>query len=139
MANMIMVSLNMNTSQIQLAIYVSVSTISGSTKIIEGSGRANILLPKRTKFEINDALYSPKSERNLLSFKDIRHSGYHIKIISEGNDEYLQITSLIQQNKNILVKLSALSSGLYYTRISTIIAHAIINQKFTDNFIIWHD
>ncbi|TYI50991.1 hypothetical protein E1A91_D12G142800v1, partial [Gossypium mustelinum] len=67
----------------------SVSTISGSTKIIEGSGRANILLFRGTKFQINDALYSPKSQRNLLSFKDIHHNGYHIETISEGNDEYL--------------------------------------------------
>jgi Pol polyprotein len=51
---------------------ISVSTISGSTRIIEGSGRANVLLPGGTKLEIIDALYSPKSQRNLLSFKDIR-------------------------------------------------------------------
>ncbi|TYI94233.1 hypothetical protein E1A91_D02G188600v1, partial [Gossypium mustelinum] len=70
----------------------SVSTIFGSTKIIESSGRADILLPRETKFQINDALYSPKSQRNLLSFKDIRHNGYHIETISERNDEYLQIT-----------------------------------------------
>ncbi|TYG89937.1 hypothetical protein ES288_A12G142000v1 [Gossypium darwinii] len=129
----------MNTSQIQLAINgeglclannatthtilknkkyfshltmqkASVSTVSGSTKIIEGSGRANILLPRGTKFQINGALYSPQSQRNLLSFKDIHHNGYHTETISEGNDEYLQITSIIQGNKNIL--------------------------KFTDDFII---
>ncbi|KAB2080298.1 hypothetical protein ERO13_A05G059650v2 [Gossypium hirsutum] len=50
----------------------SVSTISGSTTIIEGSGRAIIFLPRGTKIEIINALYSPKSQRNLLSFKDIR-------------------------------------------------------------------
>ncbi|KAB2076703.1 hypothetical protein ERO13_A06G052350v2, partial [Gossypium hirsutum] len=58
----------------------SISTIFGSTKIIESYG---ILLPRGTTFQINDALYSPKSQRNLLSFKDIRHNGYHIKTISE--------------------------------------------------------
>ena len=38
-------------------------------------------------------------------------------------------------------KLPVFSSGLYYTNISTIEAHAIVNQKFTDenNFIVWHD
>ena len=43
--------------------------------------------------------------------------------------------------KNILEKLPVFSSGLYYTNISTIEAHAIVNQKFTDenNFIVWHD
>ncbi|TYG75553.1 hypothetical protein ES288_D03G040200v1 [Gossypium darwinii] len=100
----------MNTSQIQLAINgedlcladnatthtilknnkyfshltiqkTSVSIISGSTKIIEGFRRANILLPRGTKFQTNDVLYSPKSQRNLLSFKDIRHNEYHIETI----------------------------------------------------------
>ncbi|KAB1997736.1 hypothetical protein ES319_D12G043400v1 [Gossypium barbadense] len=110
--------------------------MSSSIKIIEGSERANILFPRGTKFHINDVLYSSKSQRNLLSFKDIRHNGYHIETISEGNDEYLQITSIIQGNKIILEKLFALSFGLYYTRISTIESYAIINQKFIDDFII---
>ncbi|KAB2041865.1 hypothetical protein ES319_D02G177400v1, partial [Gossypium barbadense] len=105
----------------------SVSSTLGSTKIIEGSGRANILLPRGIKFQMNDELYSPKSQRNLLSFKDIFHNGNHIETISEGNDEYLQITSIIQGNKQILEKLSTLSSSLYYTRINTIETHAIIN------------
>ena len=51
----------------------NVSTISGTSNIIKGSGRANVMLPKRTRFHINiDALYSSKSTRNLLSFKYIR-------------------------------------------------------------------
>ena len=50
---------------------LDVNTISGSAKLIEGSGRANILLPGGTKIHIDDALYSTKSQRNLLSFKDI--------------------------------------------------------------------
>ena len=57
----------------------SVSTITCSAKIIEGSGRANIILPMGAQLEIVDALYSPKSQRNLLSFKDIRRNGYHIE------------------------------------------------------------
>ncbi|KAB2090726.1 hypothetical protein ERO13_A03G129850v2, partial [Gossypium hirsutum] len=105
----------------------SMSTILGSTKIIKGSERVNILLPRGIKFQINDALYSPKSQRNLLSFKDICHNRNHIETISEGNDEYLQIMSIIHGNKQILEKLSTLSSSLYYTRISTVETHAIIN------------
>ena len=50
----------------------SVSIISGTSNLIEGSGRANIVLPNGTRFHINHALYSSKSRRNLLSFKDIR-------------------------------------------------------------------
>ena len=52
----------------------NVSTISGTSNLIEGSERANIMLPKGTRFHIHDALYSSKSTRNLLIFKDIRRN-----------------------------------------------------------------
>jgi hypothetical protein len=52
-----------------------VHTISGSSKLIEGSGNATIMLPCGTKVYINKALYSRKSQRNLLSFKDIHRNG----------------------------------------------------------------
>ena len=64
---------------------VNVSTISGTTNLVEGSGIANITLPNGTRFHINDALYSSKSRRNLLSFKDIRRNGYHIETMNEDN------------------------------------------------------
>ena len=64
---------------------VSVSTISGTSDLIEGSEKANIMLPNGTRFHINDALYSSKSIRNLLSFNDIRKNGYHIETMNEGN------------------------------------------------------
>ncbi|KAG4168974.1 hypothetical protein ERO13_A12G057333v2, partial [Gossypium hirsutum] len=68
-----------------------VNTISGSSKLIERSGRTIVILPKGTKFVINDALYSTKSQRNLLNFKDIRLNGYHIETMNEKNIEYLYI------------------------------------------------
>ena len=39
-------------------IRAGVNTISGSSNIIEGSGKANIVLPNGTKFCIDEALYS---------------------------------------------------------------------------------
>ena len=78
----------------------SVSTISGTSNLIEGSGRANIVLPNGTRFYINDALYSSKSRRNLLSFKYIRRIGYHIENMNEGNKECLYITSIISGKKD---------------------------------------
>ena len=60
-------------------IKANVSTISGTTNLVEGFGGANIMLPNGTRFHINDALYSNKSKRNLLSFKYIRRNGYHIE------------------------------------------------------------
>ena len=58
-------------------INTNVSTISGTTNLIGGLGRENIMLPNGTRLHINDALYSSKSKRNFLSFKDIRRNGYH--------------------------------------------------------------
>ncbi|PIN07745.1 hypothetical protein CDL12_19688 [Handroanthus impetiginosus] len=119
----------------------NVTTISGSTNLIEGSRKANILLPGGTRFVIDDALFSSKSQRNLLSFKDIRRNGYHIETTNDENIEYLQITMILLGKKCILEKLPAFSSGLYYTNISTIETHAVVNQKFidTNTFTIWHD
>ena len=48
-----------------------VGTISGVSNIIEGFGKASFVLPNGTHIHISNALYSSKSTRNLLSFKDI--------------------------------------------------------------------
>ena len=69
------------------SIKVNASTIYGTTNLVEGSRRANIMLPNGTRFHINDSLYSSKSRRNLLSFKDIRRNGYHIETMNEDNVE----------------------------------------------------
>jgi len=76
----------------------NVSTISGTTNIIEGFGRTTVLLPRGTRLDIKNAFYSPKSNRNLLSFKNIRLNRYHVKTNNEGDIEYLYIT-LIESNK----------------------------------------
>ena len=47
----------------------NVNTILGHVDLIQGSERATIILPRRTKIHINDALYSTKSKRYLLSFE----------------------------------------------------------------------
>ena len=48
-----------------------VKTILGSVDLIERIGKTKFLLPNETKFTIDEALFSPKSIRNLLSFDDI--------------------------------------------------------------------
>ncbi|PIN13099.1 hypothetical protein CDL12_14284 [Handroanthus impetiginosus] len=65
----------------------NINTISGSAKLIESSGRANIWLPEGTKLVIDNALFSSKSRKNLLSFKDIRRNGYLIETINDSNVE----------------------------------------------------
>lgn len=58
---------------------INLSSISSTTNIIEGSERANILLPRGTKLCVDNALYSSKNNRNLLSFKDIHLNGTILK------------------------------------------------------------
>ncbi len=57
------------------------------------------------------------------------------------NVKYLCIASNISGKKGVLEKLPILSFNLYYTKISTIEAHSIVNQKFTNPniFILWHN
>ncbi|KAG4126133.1 hypothetical protein ERO13_D10G138740v2, partial [Gossypium hirsutum] len=104
-----------------------VNTISGNFKLIEGSGRAIILLPKGTKFVIDDVLYSTKPQRNLLSFKYIRLNGYHIETMNEKNIEDLYITNVECGKKYVSKRLPAFSLGLYYTHISAIESHITTN------------
>ena len=73
----------------------NVNTISGSLNLIEGFERVIIMLPKGTKLCIDNVLYSSKSSRNLLSFKDICYNGYHIETNSEGSEEHFYITSIV--------------------------------------------
>ena len=89
----------------------NVQTISGPVDLNKVSERATIILPNGTKFQIDDALYSNKSNRNLLSFKDIRRNGYHIETMSHNGNEYLLITG----QKQILEQLISSSYGLYQT------------------------
>ena len=60
------------------------------------------MLPNGTRFHINDALYSRKSIRKLLSFKDIRRNGYHIETMNEGSKECLYIISIVSGNRLIM-------------------------------------
>ena len=70
----------------------NVQTILGPVDLIKGFGIATIVLPNDTKFQIDDALYSNKSNRNSLSLKNIRLNGYNIETMSHNGNEYLLIT-----------------------------------------------
>ena len=117
------------------------NTISSSLNLIEGFGRAIIMLPKSTKLCIDDALYSSKSTRNLLSFKDICYNGYYIETNNKGSEEFLYITSIVSSQKLTLEKLSIFSSVLYYTTMRTVETNIAIHQKCSDPkvFMLWHD
>ena len=116
----------------------NVQTISGLIDLIKGSGRATIVLPNGTKCQIDDSLYSNKSNRNLLSFKDICQNGYHIEIMSHNGNEYLLITG---QKKKKFEQLISSLYGLYQTTIRPLESHIVMNQNFNDTkaFLLWHE
>ena len=95
--------------------------------LIEGFRRAIIILPNGTKLCIDDALYSSKSRRNLLSF-----NGYHIETNNEGNEEFLYITSIVSGQKLILEKLHIFFFELYYITMRTVETNVAIHQKYLD-------
>jgi hypothetical protein len=78
------------------------------------------MFSRKTRFIIDNVLLSIKSRKNLQSFKDIHRSRYHIEIVNDNGIKYLHIVSNVFAKKQILEKLHVLSSGLYYTSISTI-------------------
>ena len=88
-----------------------VQTILGPVDLIKGFRRATIVLPNGTKFQIDDALYSNKSNQNILSFKDIHRNRYHIETMNHNGNEYLLITG----QKQILEQLISSSYRLYQT------------------------
>ena len=114
----------------------NVQTISGPIDLIKCSGRATIVRPNDTKFQIDDALYYNKSNQNLLSFKDTRRNGYNIETMNHNGNEYL----LIIGQKQILEQLIYSSYGLYQTTIRPFESHAVMNQNFNDPkaFLLWH-
>ncbi|GJX64491.1 retrovirus-related pol polyprotein from transposon TNT 1-94 [Tanacetum coccineum] len=115
----------------------TIRTISGPVDLIEGTGKTNFILPNGTKFLINNAICSPKSSRNLLSFGDIYLNGYDTQTTTIENKKYLHIID----KSNILEKLTMLHSGLHYTHLSMVESHMVIKEKSCDPGLIslWHD
>ena len=107
----------------------NVHIISGLVEMINGSGNATIMLPIGTTLHIEDALLSTKTKRNLLSFKDVRHNGYHLETINENDIDYLCIISYKMDIKTNHGKIKASISGLYCVPIRTIESYVNISWK----------
>ncbi|GAV56611.1 hypothetical protein CFOL_v3_00153, partial [Cephalotus follicularis] len=105
----------------------NVGTISGTSDLIEGSEMASFVLSNGTQMRITDVLYSTKSRRNLLSFKDIHLNGYHIETTNENGKECLYIIGNAFGQRKILKKLPRLSSGLYIMKIRAIESHNVVD------------
>ena len=61
-----------------------------------------------TQINIVEALSYPDSTRTLLSYSDIRENEIHVETYEENKEEFL------------LLQLSSLPSGLYYTYIKLV-------------------
>ncbi|KAM1510717.1 hypothetical protein TB1_019084 [Malus domestica] len=89
------------------------TTLSGSSNLIEGYGKARIMLSNGTILTIKETLYFPHSGRTLLSVRDIRDNQYHLETTEDHGSEFLCITSYEYGQKYIHKKLERLPSGLY--------------------------
>ncbi|KAL4568713.1 hypothetical protein LXL04_024328 [Taraxacum kok-saghyz] len=67
-----------------------IHNISGPADLVEGSGKAQFALPNGTSLYIKNALFSPKSSKNLLSFNDIYFNGYDAQTKTIENKKYIQ-------------------------------------------------
>jgi hypothetical protein len=95
----------------------NITTIVGNNGRIVGSGRAIVVLPNGTRIFIEEAFLYPGATRTLLTFKDIRRSGYHITTACVSGVEYLHITSTDECEIKVVEKAQGTSSRLYYSRI----------------------
>ena len=100
-----------------------------------------MVLPDDTRIFIEEAFMYPGAEHNLLTFKDIRRSGYHVSTACENGDEYLYLTESDEAKIKVVEKAPCTSSGLYYTKIkpsSKFVAMSTI-FKNPESFRIWHE
>jgi hypothetical protein len=116
-------------------------TIAGSNGRVIGSGRAVVVLPNNTRIFIDEAFLYPGAERNLLTFKDICRSGYHVTTATESGAKYLYITMSKEDKIKVIEKTPGTSSGLYYTKIKPPHEYIAMQTIFKnpESFKIWHE
>ena len=85
-----------------------IATIVRSSDLIKVSGRATLVLPNEILLQIKNALYFPKSERYILSIKDIRLDRYHLETVDKRK-EYLYITQVVSCQKRVLENIFCIS------------------------------
>ena len=105
--------------------------------LIEGAGKAHFILPNGTHFLINNALFSPKSNRNLLGFGDVYLNGYDTLTKTIENEKYM----LIIDGNRVLEKLPKFDSNLHYTYMNIVESNMVVKEKCCDPGILslWHD
>src|ERR1017187_7122354 len=115
----------------------SVTTMARSSNLVQGRGHAQFLLPNGTTIDVTNALYAPRGNKTLLSFKDIRANGFHAETHDENGKEFICITSNDCGRKRILEKIMCLSIGLYATIIRAIESNNVIQDDLLDSDTYW--
>lgn len=81
-----------NFFKIVTLVRANISIIYGLIELIDVSDNATLTMPNGITLNIENAILSSKSNKNLLSFKDIRLNGFHIETQYEDVDDYLCLT-----------------------------------------------
>jgi peptide/histidine transporter 3/4 len=108
----------------------NIMTIARSNAHIVGTGSDTLVLPMGTQIFVKDALLYPDSKRTLLSFKDIRASGFHVETEIEHGTEYLLITKFDEYQKRVVERLPSSPSGLYYTYVKPTEEYVVMKTIF---------
>jgi hypothetical protein len=108
--------------------------------VIVGLGRDTLILPIGTQLVIEDALsmYSD-STHTLLSYKNIRHNGFHVEhIMTTRMNIYSSLKSTDTSSKCLRKFLHYQLDCISYTSNPYNVAYKIIFQNL-DVFKTWHD
>jgi hypothetical protein len=100
----------------------------GRDATIVGSGRVTITFSNDIQVTIEDALLYPNSTRTLISFRDIRKSGLHVRTHEDNKEEFLLITKSFGYGHKVLERIYSTPSALYNTCIKSVpyIAYKVI-------------
>ena len=119
---------------IELIPYNSfVTTMTESSQLIKGRVKAQFMLPNGIVLNVIKALYAPRANRTLLSFKNNRANGYYWKTYCKNGQKYLCIISNDCERKRILERLMCRSSGLYLTTIRMIESNNVFRDDLLDS------
>ena len=89
----------------------SMTTLIGTSQVVKGRETAELMLPNDIVINVIDALYSPRTNRTLLSFKDTHANGYHFDTFEENGEEFLCITSQENDRRRIVEKMPCIEDN----------------------------
>jgi hypothetical protein len=117
----------------------NILTITRSDATIVGSSRVTVTFSNGTQIMIEDILLYPDSTHTLISFRNIRKSGLHVRTYEDNKEEFLLITMSFGYGHEVLEGIPSTPSRLYYTYIKLIpcVAYKVIFQN-VDTFSTWH-